>query len=60
MVMSTLSEVFLFCMTCQVGGGNAKMQPVYVRDVTEAFLEVLKTKDSIGQTYSLAGPRVFT
>lgn len=43
-----------------VGGGDAKMQPVYVRDVTEAFMEVLKTKDSIGQTYSLAGPRVFT
>lgn len=43
-----------------VGGGDAKMQPVYVRDVTAAFMEVLKTKDSIGQTYSLAGPRVHT
>lgn len=44
----------------QVGGGAARVQPVYVRDVTEAFMEVLKTKDSIGRSYDLAGPRSFT
>lgn len=44
----------------QVGGGDAKVQPVYVRDVAQAFMEVLKTKDSKGKTYNLAGPRAFT
>ena len=43
-----------------MGGGAARVQPVYVRDVTEAFMEVLKTKDSIGRSYDLAGPRSFT
>ncbi len=35
-------------------------QPVYVRDVVEALLAALKDKDSVGKTYSLAGPRIFT
>jgi len=43
-----------------VGGGDAKVQPVYVRDVAQAFMEVLKTKDSKGKTYNLAGPKTFT
>lgn len=36
------------------------VQPVYVRDVTEALEAVLKDKASIGKTYGLAGPRVYT
>lgn len=36
------------------------MQPVYVRDVTEALEAVLKDKATIGKTYALAGPRTYT
>jgi NADH dehydrogenase (ubiquinone) 1 alpha subcomplex subunit 9 len=43
-----------------LAGRDARLQPVYVRDVAEALLAVLKDKDSAGKTYSLAGPRIFT
>lgn len=45
-----------FLLSCVLGD----VQPVYVRDVVEALLETLKNPDSIGKTYSLAGPRIFT
>lgn len=43
-----------------LSGGDSRIQPVYVRDVTEALEAVLKDKASIGKTYGLAGPRVYT
>lgn len=36
------------------------VQPVYVRDVTEALDAVLKDKNTVGKTYGLAGPRTYT
>ena len=40
--------------------GNAKFQPVFVGDVALAFVEAYKRRDSIGRTYDLVGPRVWT
>jgi NADH dehydrogenase len=43
-----------------IGGANAKLQPVWVGDVARAFVAALDNPATIGQTYELAGPRVYT
>lgn len=39
---------------------EARMQPVYVGDVTRALLRALEDPDCVGQTYELGGPRLYT
>lgn len=39
---------------------TSRFAPVYIGDVTEAFVRALGDPDTIGQTYELCGPRVFT
>ncbi|GMH38510.1 hypothetical protein BSKO_06394 [Bryopsis sp. KO-2023] len=43
-----------------IDGGATRVQPVYVRDVADALLESLKSKDTCGKTYNLAGPDILT
>lgn len=43
-----------------IGGGVTKLQPVYVDDVAEAIACVLKGDTSVGKTYELGGPSVYT
>jgi NADH dehydrogenase (ubiquinone) 1 alpha subcomplex subunit 9 len=43
-----------------VEGGETKYQPVWVRDIAQAVVNALETYDSMGQTYHLAGPDVFS
>ena len=47
-------------MHWQVDGMNAKVQPVFANDVATAILNCLKIEESIGQTYDLGGPHVYT
>jgi uncharacterized protein YbjT (DUF2867 family) len=39
---------------------DAKFQPVYVEDVAQAFVHALSNDRTIGHTYELAGPTVYT
>jgi len=39
---------------------NAKFQPVWVEDVASCFVASLENTASYGQTYELAGPKVYT
>ncbi|HWS74149.1 MAG TPA: complex I NDUFA9 subunit family protein [Quisquiliibacterium sp.] len=39
---------------------EARFQPVYVGDVAQAIVNALDTPETIGRTYELAGPEVFT
>jgi NADH dehydrogenase len=39
---------------------DARFQPVYVRDVAQAFAHCLGDADSVGQSYDLCGPKVYT
>ncbi|MBL8250337.1 MAG: complex I NDUFA9 subunit family protein [Candidatus Competibacter sp.] len=39
---------------------DAKFAPIYVGDVAQAFEAALENDDTIGQTYELCGPRVYT
>lgn len=43
-----------------INGGRTKLQPVWVRDVAQAVINALETYDSMGKTYHLAGPDVYT
>jgi NADH dehydrogenase len=43
-----------------LGGAKTKFQPVFVGDVTAAFLHALENDHTIGHVYELAGPKVYT
>ena len=43
-----------------IGGGRARLQPVYVEDVAEAVARILADPGTVGRTYELAGPWVYT
>lgn len=42
------------------GGGNTRFQPVYVGDVAQAVVHVLKQALCAGQTYELGGPQTYS
>ena len=39
---------------------NARFAPVYVGDVAQAFEVALENEDTVGKSYELCGPRVYT
>ena len=43
-----------------IGSGESKFQPIAVENVAKAFVGALKEPRSVGQTYALAGPEVYT
>jgi NADH dehydrogenase len=43
-----------------LAGAHARFQPVYVLDVARAFADSLTAPDTIGKSYALCGPRVYT
>jgi NADH dehydrogenase len=43
-----------------LGGANARFQPVYVEDVARAFVDSISLSQTIGNTYDLVGPKVYT
>jgi len=43
-----------------IGGGRTRLQPVYVEDVPEAVARILADPGTVGRTYELAGPGLYT
>ncbi len=43
-----------------IGGGENRVQPVYVGDVADAVLRCLDDPATAGRTYELGGPKVYT
>ena len=43
-----------------LAGAQARMQPIYVGDVAQAIVNVMTNPVCAGQTYELAGPRIYT
>jgi uncharacterized protein YbjT (DUF2867 family) len=43
-----------------IGGGRARLQPVYVEDVAEAIATILAELGTAGRTYECGGPGVYT
>ncbi len=42
------------------GGGQSKLQPVYVNDVAEFVVRALEGKVAAGKSYDLGGPQIIT
>lgn len=47
-------------MNFVIKGMNAKVQPVMSNDVALAIYNCIKTEDTIGKTYDLGGPHIYT
>jgi NADH dehydrogenase len=43
-----------------IGGGKTRFQPVYVGDVAAAVMTAIATPAAAGQTYELAGPKIYS
>ncbi|MFM2399219.1 MAG: hypothetical protein RL341_1376 [Pseudomonadota bacterium] len=43
-----------------LAGASTKLQPIYVEDVAQAFVNALVNDATIGNTYELAGPHAYT
>ena len=43
-----------------IGGGSTRLQPIFVEDVAEAISGILSDPGTVGRTYELAGPKVYT
>ena len=43
-----------------IGGAQVKFQPVWVEDVSRAFVNSLDNEATVGKTYELCGPKVYT
>ncbi len=43
-----------------IGGGTTRFQPVFVGDVADALMAILKDPNTAGRTYELGGPQVYT
>ncbi|MGH6804397.1 MAG: SDR family NAD(P)-dependent oxidoreductase, partial [Methyloceanibacter sp.] len=43
-----------------IGGGSTRLQPIFVGDVAEAISSILSDPGTVGRTYELAGPKVYT
>jgi uncharacterized protein YbjT (DUF2867 family) len=43
-----------------IGGADVKFQPVWVEDVAHAFVNSLDNDATVGKTYELCGPKVYT
>jgi uncharacterized protein YbjT (DUF2867 family) len=43
-----------------IGGGSTRLQPIFVEDVAEAISSILRDPGTLGRTYELAGPKVYT
>lgn len=43
-----------------LAGANAKFQPIWVEDVARAFVHSIDNSATIGQTYNLCGPRIYS
>jgi uncharacterized protein YbjT (DUF2867 family) len=60
-LFTTLAEIArLLPILPLIGGGNTRLQPVDVADVAEAIAGMLTDPGTVGQTYELAGPGVYT
>jgi len=60
-LFSTVAEVARFLPALPlIGGGHARLQPVFVEDVAEAIVAMLVDPGTVRQPYELAGPDVYT
>ena len=58
--LNLFAKLQAFAPFMPLAGSSALFQPVWVDDVASAIVHALQHPDSIGKTYELAGPSVYT
>lgn len=59
-LFSTVSNFARLLPAVPLIGGTTRLQPVFVEDVAAAIANILSDPGTVGRTYELAGPRVYT
>ena len=59
-LFGTLAELARLLPVLPLIGGRTRLQPVFVEDVAEAIASILTDPGTVGRTYELAGPGVYT
>ena len=59
-LFATLAELARLLPVLPLIGGGTRLQPVFVEDVAKAITNILSDPGTVGQTYELSGPRVYT
>jgi NADH dehydrogenase len=57
--LNLFAKLQKFMPVLALGGADAKFQPVYVKDVAQAFVSVLDNQQTYGKTFDLVGPSVY-
>jgi NADH dehydrogenase len=58
--LNLFAKLAAFSPVLPIGGADVKFQPVWVEDVARAFVNSLDNPATIGKTYELCGPKVYT
>jgi NADH dehydrogenase len=58
--LSLFANLLRISPVIPLAGAHARFQPVFVGDVARAFADALEQPRTIGHTYNLCGPRVYT
>jgi len=58
--LSLFAQLLRISPVIPLAGAGARFQPVYVGDVVRAFADALERPESIGHTFNLCGPKVYT
>ncbi len=58
--LNTFARMQAFLPFVPLARASARFQPVYVGDVAEAFVNALDKPETIGHTYDLVGPQVYS
>ena len=58
--LNTFASLLRHVPVLPLAGGDARLQPVFVGDVADAFVAALSDTASFGHIYELGGPRVYT
>jgi uncharacterized protein YbjT (DUF2867 family) len=58
--LNLFASLQAFAPVMPLAGSHAKFQPVWVQDVASALLRCIDDENTVGKTYELAGPTVYT
>jgi uncharacterized protein YbjT (DUF2867 family) len=59
-LFGTLADLARMLPVLPLIGGRTRLQPVFVEDVAAAVVKILADPGTVGRTYELAGPGVYT
>jgi uncharacterized protein YbjT (DUF2867 family) len=58
--LNTFAGLIAVAPVIPLAGANAKFQPIWVEDVARVFVASLTLPDTVGKSYNLCGPKIYT